>query len=163
MSNFYDDSKFGVIERKWFGLTKKHGGDVASGYTFATTDATVISQVARHYPKGPIAIQKAGSYVLATIGGGGTIFDQIPARISINGTNKSTLEWNIPDAGAPYSIASVVPTAEVVVDAGSYIGIETATPESANGTIGSTATVTGSVAFFIDYRRVWHESGNWDS
>ena len=41
MSNFYDDSKFGMVNRKWFGLTKKHGGDCAAGYTFGTTDAKV--------------------------------------------------------------------------------------------------------------------------
>lgn len=163
MSNFYDDSRFGVVERKWFGLTKKHGGDVASGYTFGTTDATVISQLARHYFKGPIAIQKVGSYVLATIGGGSAAFDQVPARITKNGTNVSSLEWNIPDTGAPYSIASVSPSSEVLVPAGSYIGIETATPESTNGTAYNTATVTGSVAFFVEYRRVWHQAGNWDT
>lgn len=162
MSNFYDDSKFGVIERKWFGLTKKHGGETAAGYTFATTDATSITHVARHYPKGPIRLLKAGAYVLATIGGGGTGFDQIPTRMQVNGANEST-EFNIANAAAPYAIASITSFTNPVVDAGSYVGFKTGTPESTNGTAKNTATVTGSVAFFLDYRRVWHESGNWNT
>lgn len=162
MTNFYDDSKFGVIDRKWFGLTKKHGGETAAGYTFGTTDATSITHVARHYPKGPIRLLKAGAYVLATIGGGGTGFDQIPTRMQVNGANESA-EFNIPTAGAPYTKASITTFTNPVVDAGSYVGFKTGTPESTNGTAKNTATVTGSVAFFFDYRRVWHESGNWDT
>lgn len=163
MTNFYDDSKFGVIERKWFGLTKKHGGDVAAGYTFGTTDATVITHLARHYPRGPIAIQKAGAYTLATVGGGGTLFDKLPVHVTKNGVRVSALTFDVRDAAAPFSIASVKPSAETVIDAGSYIGFQTATPQSDKGTAGNTATVTGSVAFFVDYRRVFDPSGAWDS
>lgn len=163
MSNFYDDGKFGVISRKWFGQTKKHGGESATGYTFATTDATVISHLARHYPKGPIAIQKVGAQVLATVGGGGTVFDKIPVYLTKNGTRSTTYTFDIEDADAPYSIASVEPTAELVIDAGSYYGFETATPQSDNGTAGNTATVTGTVAFFVDWRPVWIENNKWDT
>lgn len=162
MSNFYDDAKFGVIDRKWFGLTKKHGGDVAAGYTFATTDATKITHLARHYPKGPIRLLKAGAYVLGTIGGGGTVFDRIPIRLQVNGADESS-EFYVRDGDINYVKASTTTFTNAVVDAGSYIGFVTGTPESDKGTLGSTATVTGSVAFFYDSRRVWHESGNWDT
>lgn len=163
MSNFYDDSKFGVITRKWFGQTPKHGGESANGYTFGTTDATVISHLARHYPKGPIAIQKIGAQVLATIGGGSAAFDVIPTYLTKNGSRVSTFTFNISDAGAAYSVASVEPTAEQVIDAGSYYGFETATPQSDSGTDYNTATVTGTVAFFVDWRPVWIESNKWDT
>jgi len=161
MSNFYDDSKFGVIQRKWFGLTKKMGGDAASGYTFATTDATTIDHLARWYPRGPVKMVKAGHMVLATIGGGSAAFDQVPARILVNGANESA-DWNVPDTGAPYSIASTTTFTDAEVDAGSYVGVRTATPESTNGTAYNTATVTGTVAFFVDYKPAYHES-KWDT
>lgn len=162
MSNFYDDSKFGVIERRWFGLTKKHGGETAAGYTFGTTDATVIEHLARHYPKGPIHLEKAGAFVLATIGGGGTVFDQIPTRLRVNGADESA-EFTIDDEAAPFSSASTTTFTNATVDAGSYIGFKTGTPESTNGTAGNTATVTGTVAFFVDYRRLYTPDGNWDT
>ena len=162
MSNFYDDSKFGVIERYWTGLTSKHGGADDVGFGLGTTDATTIDHLARYYPKGPIRMLKAGHFVLATIGGGGTDMDVIPARILVDGANESG-DWNIPDAGAPFSIASTVTFTDAVVDAGSYIGVRTGTPQSTNATAANTATVTGTVAFFVDYRRVWVETGKWDT
>jgi len=160
MSNTYDDAKYGVIHRKWFGLTKKMGGDVAAGYTFGTTDATTIDHLSRWYPKGPIKMVKAGHMVLATIGGGGTAMDVVPARIMVDGANESA-DWNIPDAGAPYSIASTVTFTNATVDAGSYIGVRTGTPQSAAGTAANTATVTGTAAFFVDYHPVY--SSKWDT
>src|SRR3990167_6113783 len=87
MSNFYEDSKFGVITRKWFGLTKKLGGDVAAGYTLATTDATVISHLARWYPRGPIKILKMGSFVLATLVNASV--DRVPVRLLTRGASAS--------------------------------------------------------------------------
>lgn len=163
MSNFYDDSKFGVITRRWFGLTEKVGGEASSGYTFGTTDATVIEHLARHYPRGPIAIQKAGAFVLATVGGGGTVFDKIPGYVTKNGVRVSDLNFDISDGAAQFSNASVEPTADTRIDSGSYLGFETATPQSDNGTAGNTATVTGTVAFFVDYKPVFDLDGAWDS
>lgn len=156
----YNDDKYGVIERKWFGLTKKMGGDCASGYTFGTTDATTTDHLSRWYPKGPIRLVKAGHMVLATIAGGGTDMDVIPARILVNGSTETSADWNIPDDGAPYSIASGVSFTNAVVDAGSYIGIRTGTPQSGDGTAANTATVTGTVAFFIDYVREYSTKWN---
>jgi len=147
----YDKGKYGVIRSKWFGLTKKHGGDVAAGYTFGTTDATRIDHLDRWYPRGPIRMLKAGHYVLATVGGGGTAFDQVPARVLVNGSVETTADWNISDAAAPYAKGSAVSFTNDIVDAGSYIGFSTGTPESTNGTAANTATVTGTVAFFLDY------------
>lgn len=160
--SFYSDSQFGVIQRKWFGLTKKFGGDCADGYTFATTDATTIDHLSRWYPKGPIRLVKAGHITLATVGGGGTAFDRVPARILVNGSTESGTFY-VDDGGAPYAVGaagSTVTFTNAVVDAGSYIGVRTGTPESDAGTESNTATVTGSVAFFIDFKSEWAE-GKW--
>lgn len=160
--NSYDDAKFGVITRKFFGLTKKHGGDCASGYTFGTTDATAITHLARFYPKGPIKLRKFGYYTLATVGGGGTVMDIIPARLRVDGSNESSAV-NILDAAAPYSIGSTTTFTNPIVDAGSYLGVKTATPQSTNGTAGNTATTTGTVAFFVDYTPEYSTDGKWDT
>jgi hypothetical protein len=156
----YADGKYGVIERKWFGLTKKFGGDCADGYTFGTTDATTIDHLSRWYPKGPIRLLKAGHIVLATIAVGATAGDDIPARLRVNGANESG-DWDIDDGAAPYAIASTVTFTNPIIDAGSYIGIRTGTAVSGDGTESNTATSTGTVAFFIDYVREYHQT-KWD-
>lgn len=149
MSNFYDDSKFGVITRKWFGLTKKWGGDVAAGYTFGTTDATTQAQLARWYPRGPVKMVKAGSFVLATITNASV--DRIPARVLTRGASASVaFSWNIPK-GNTAAFASDVTAGVAQVKAGEYITIRTGTPQTDNGTAANTATTTGTVAFFVDY------------
>ena len=159
---FYSDSNYGAIRRKWFGLTKKFGGDCASGYTLGTTDATTIDHLSRWYPKGPIRMLKAGHITLATIAGGSAAFDRVPARIRVNGSTESGTFY-VDDGAAPYAIGaagSTVTFTDPVVDAGSYIGIRTGTPESDSGSEYNTATVTGTVAFFIDWKPEWAD-GKW--
>lgn len=153
----YSDAKFGVVERHWFGLTKKAGGDAASGFTFGTTDATSQNQVVHFMPKGPIRMQKFGYYTLGTVSGGGTGMDVIPARLRVNGSNESATV-NIPTAAAPWSIGSTTTFTNEVVDAGSYIDIITGTPQTADGTAANTATSSGTVAFFLDYTREYDQS-----
>ena len=58
MPNFYDDSKYGVIER--FEFRAHQAGVIMTG------DSTLIK---RHYPKGPIFIKKLGIRHIATQGG----------------------------------------------------------------------------------------------
>jgi hypothetical protein len=150
----YSDGQYKVIERKWFGLTKKFGGDGATGYTLGTTDATKIEHVARWYPRGPIRILKVGHMVLATIAGGATFMDYVPYRLRIDGAlacnNVQIRKAN------PYVIASSVTITKPVVDAGSYITIRSATAVSDDGTDAKSATVTGTAAFFIDYVREYN-------
>lgn len=161
----YDDEKYQVIERKWFGLTKKCGGDSAGGFTFGTTDATSQNQVTRYYPKGPIRLLKFGALRLCTIDGGGTLsgaVDLVPARLLVNGSTETAADLDLATS-AQYGISSVVSFTNPVVDAGSYIGITTGTPQSDKGTENITATVTGTVAFFIDYVREFDPTGEkWD-
>jgi hypothetical protein len=162
----YDDGKFGVVERVWFGLNAKSGGSGANPYTFGTTDATTIDQVQRHYFRGPVKLKKFGYMVLATVGGGGTAMDVVPARLMVSGSNESS-DINIADAAAPWTIASTTTFTNDLVPNGSYIHTRTGTPQSAKGTAANTATTTGSVAFFVDYVRQYRDatggaSSEWD-
>jgi hypothetical protein len=167
MSNMYDDAKFGVIHRRWFGLSKKHGGDrsnarAASGQgCFGTTDATSKTHLARWYPRGPIRVLKAGSFVQATITNASN--DLIPARLTVRGGSASTgCSWNIKStstAVAPYTIASTTSFTVRRVKAGEYLSIKTGTPRTDKGTAANTATTTGTVAFFIDYVNAFDSSG----
>jgi len=160
---FYDDSRYGVIERKWFGLTKKYGGDCAAGYTLGTTDATVQAHLARWYPKGPIRIVKAGSFTLATLNGSGV--DKIDCRVKVNNGASLAASFNC-FASPQFSFASDPdPTANsgrvVVNGAGKYISLRTGTPETDKGTVKNTSTTTGTLAFFIDYVRVFGVDRKW--
>ena len=149
MSGKYDDGQYGVITRKWFGLTKKLGGDCAAGYTLGTTDATAVAHVARWYPRGPIKVLKAGSFTLATLNGSGV--DRIDARVKVRGASASlAASWDA-FSSAQYTFASAISMSAVQVKAGEYLSIRTGTPETDNGTAKNTSTTTGTLAFFVDY------------
>lgn len=154
----YADDKYNVVERKWFGLTKKYGGDCAAGYTLGTTDATAIAHLAKWYPKGPIRLVKAGSFTLATLDGSGV--DKIDARVKIRGASASlAASWNA-FASAQESFASDISMTTTILKAGEYLSIRTGTPETDKGTVANTSTTTGTLAFFVDYVREY--SANWD-
>ena len=162
MSNFYSDSKFGVIQRKWFGLTKKLGGDAATGYALnvGTTDATHVSNLARWYPRGPIKMKKFGAFVLATVVNASV--DRIPCRIYTRGASAS--------AGAVayigktlFSFGSSTTFTVSQVKAGEYVSIVTGTPQTDKGTAANTATTTGTLAFFLDYVPTYDSGGKWDA
>jgi len=159
MSNFYSDSKFGVITRQWFGLSTKLGGAAASTYTLGTTDATIRSQVARWYPRGPIKFVKFGSIVVATLVNNSV--DRVPVRLRTKGASAS-------NAGVAYSaktlfsIASTTTFSPDRMEAGDYISIVTGTPQTSNGTAANTATTTGSLGFFLDYVPTYDSTGKHD-
>ena len=182
MGNTYDDSKYGVITRKWFGLTKKHGGDCADGYEFTGSGST-ISHVARWYPKGPIRVTKMGLKILATLATTGNstravLTTKHPIRFyhgaaGARTTLIGTTHIQVGDASttlharqAIYAIASnESPTVgNETIAAGNSLTIYAATPMSDDGTAAA-AVVTlaslGTVAFFIDY--VPSYSANWDA
>lgn len=168
MGNFYSDGKFGVIHRKWFGLTKKCGGDSAGGFTLTAEAGTKATHVTRWYPKGPIKVLKAGHLVLATIACTATTMDRLPFFIRKN-TTRMGAGWFLADNSAQYSIGSQtswVNAAGVTLstlDAGDYISIEAGTPETDKATDVTTATVTGTVSFFIDYAPTFSSTGKWDT
>jgi len=165
MSNFYDDSKFGVIQRKWFGLTKKHGGDVAAGYSNTQAkSATVVSHLARWYPRGPIKMVKAGSFALATISNASS--DLWPAKLKTRGASASTgCTWNVKSTASDvdaYTFASTETFTVSQVKAGEYISIQTGTPTTDQATVVA-ATTTGTMAFFVDYVPTYDNTGKWDA
>lgn len=166
MSGFYDDSKFGVIQRQWFGLSKKWGGNVpnarvASGMgCFGTTDATFKTHVRRWYPRGPIRMLKAGSFVLATLSTASAT--TITGRLTTRGASASAgCTWNIKGVTAPGAVSSVTSFTVRQVKRGEYISINSATPSG--GANPNTATQLGTVAFFVDYIQTYDTSGTSDA
>lgn len=127
----YDDGKFGVVERKWFGLSSKHGGDGAV-VTFNETEANAVT---RWYPRGPIHIEKWGVKTLATLGKGEEIFS-----LFIDGSTRMK-QITASTTSAPYTVASALVNDDLA--AGSYLSILAST----------NVCSTGSVALFIDFRR----------
>lgn len=150
MGNTYDDAKYGVVNRTWFGLTKKYGGETAAGFTLGTTDATAIEHVAKWFPRGPIALVKAGSFTLATLNGSGV--DKIDARVKVRGASASlAASWNA-FASAAESFASDMSLTATQVKVGEYLSVRTGTPETDKGTAKNTSTTTGTLAFFVDWK-----------
>lgn len=159
MSQRYDHEKYGVITRKWFGLTKKLGGDCAAGYTLGTTDATSQTHLSRWYPRGPITILKAGSFTIATLNGSGV--DKIDCRFKTRGASASLAASFNCFASAQYSFASDSTITTAQCKAGEYISIRTGTPETDKGTAKNTSTTTGTLAFFLDYAPKY-DSAKWN-
>ena len=166
----YDNAAFQVVERKWFGLTQKHGGEASSPITQSGT-GTTTTPVKRWYPKGPIDIVGFGVKCLATLGRDATAGNtraRIPIRMyksSSNGTTKTTvLATTHIQAGsatnqtrlALYGVASDFSPASSEVERGRWITIFTGTPTTDAGTLspsGGTMLATGSYALFVDYVR----------
>jgi len=180
VTDFYEDSKYGVINRKWFGLTKKAGGDCAAGYTFSGSGSS-ITHLARWYPRGPIEVIKAGFRVLATLataanatGGAVRSKHQVKYYKSTSGAMASVMATNhiqvgdaSPTAHPRPGLWSIASTGAIrsgnVVDAGQFVSIYVATPTSDDGTMAAavgTLSDGGTLAFFIDY--VPHYSSKWD-
>jgi hypothetical protein len=155
----YDDAKFGVVQRKWFGLTKKCGGDAASGFTFGTNAATVIDHVTRYYPKGPIKLLKFGALCLGTLSNTLGTPDKITARLYCDSGVEASID--LATDMAQYSISSVTTFTSATIGPGSYLAIDTATADTDKGTDANNGTMSGTVAFFIDYHPIYHQS-KWD-
>jgi len=176
MPNTYDDAKFGVIERTWFGLPRKYGGECASGFTIAS--GTTESVVARWYPKGPIAVKKMGAFVCATLasadnGTGSVKRQRIPVEFyksNSSGTARSTMLGSthvICGAGgrtARFGIASDITPSSAEIEAGRFVTIFLATPNSDDGTVAAavgTILGGGTLSFFIDWVRKYDTSTKW--
>lgn len=166
MPSSYSDSKFGVIQRKWFGLTKKMGGDCADGYTIGSA-ATCVAKVARWYPRGPVKLVKAGVMVLATLEKRVASNWELRHRFRADGASASLGILVTHDPGtatkvAPYTIASSTTITRSRVKAGGYVAIKTATPQTDEGTR-LTASVLGTLAYFVDYKPMFDGDGKWDT
>jgi hypothetical protein len=159
----YDDARFRVIHRKYFGLPKHMGGDAASPATdsgFTIGSATAQTHF-RWYPRGPIRVLKAGSFTLATLATPATNADveYVPVRMyksSAGGTANSVLlfSWTLIAAdtsrSVQYAISSDISAASEEVEAGRFITLVTGSPTTAAGTVDN-GTVSGTLAFFLDW------------
>ncbi len=165
--NTYDDNKYGVITRKWFGLTTKHGGDRTlgvGGYTIGSA-ATCVAKVARWYPRGPIKLVKAGIMVLATLQKRVASNTELRHRFFADGASASVGITVTHDPGtatqvAPYTISSSVTITRSKVKAGAYMMIKTATPQSDENSR-RTSSVLGTLAYFVDYKPAF--DNKWDT
>jgi hypothetical protein len=160
MGNAYDDAKYGVVQRKWFGIESRGG---YRGYTFGTTDATSITHVKRWYPgRGPVKLLKAAVVRLATMTNASN--DIIPVSFYTRGASASlacTLyAKNTSTAQAPWTVSSTTSLDYTTCKAGEYITIKSGTPRTDKGTAANTATTTGTVAFYVDYVPLY--STSWD-
>lgn len=143
MASFYDDERYGVIERVWLGLPKTWGGGAAAGITFNETQSTPIK---RFYPRGPVQVLKLGVQTLATLGKGEQLFN-----LTVDGTSSVFATIVASTTSAPGTIASKAVNASF--SAGSYFALQAST----------NVCSTGTVAVFIDYRRLYKTSGaKWD-
>lgn len=165
---FYEDGKFGVIERKWFGRPLTRGGDAAAGIAIAGS-ATTKTVVKLYPPKGPIDIEKIGVQVIATLASaanatGSVKRQRLPIEFykGTTSTPRQTLLGSVNvvmgDGGRTslWGIASLAGSslASREVEAGKFITIYLATANSDNGTAaGAIGTVvrTGTLAYFMDF------------
>lgn len=153
--SFYDEGKYGVITRKWFGLSTTYGGDaaVAASYAFGTHTATMLTHLARWYPRGPIKILKAGWMVTEAVtnASGGVR----PVRFLTRGASASALCTITPASctQAQYSFSSTTTFTVNQCKAGEYLTIKSGTARTLSSTATAVrATTAGAVAFFVDYK-----------
>jgi hypothetical protein len=157
----YANDRYSVVERKWFGLTKKWGGDCATGYALTGNDSgTTIKHMDKgYYPKGPIRIVKWGAMVLATVTATKTV-GKLPHYIQVGTAAKTGLLNLVPVTKAIAPAVQTTVTGYIDVADGKTIKIMQGTPVTSKGTAQVTGTQAGTVAFFIDYVRRHH--ANWD-
>ncbi len=152
----YDDAKYGIIQRTWFGLTPKFGGETASAITKGTTGTSLsITTVKRWYPKGPIRMVKAGYRVLATVSNGSSA--NRPLKIITRGGSASAGCTVNPSSctEATYAVASTTTFTVSQVKQGEYLTFKWGTAKTIKSSTPSgtakNSTVSGSVAIFVDW------------
>lgn len=103
---------------------------------------------------------KFGVFVLGTITASGA--DRIPFHVYTRGASASagarafvTKNQFVFGSSDDFTVSQV--------KAGEYISIAMGTPQTDKGTAANTATMTGTVAFFLDYVPTYDPSGKWDS
>ena len=178
MGNFYDDSKFGVVTRTWFGLTDKFGGGFTSAYEMAGS-ASTKTFLTKWYPKGPIKIVKVGWRTLATASAannatgasGHALIPILFYKSSAAGAARNTLIASDhiplhPTLPTLFAIGSKETIASAEVEAGRFLTIFAASAQSNEGSVTAaigTVTMGGSWAFFIDWIPKFDPDGKWDA
>ena len=139
--NTYDDSKYGVIERVWFGLPKTWGGECAAGFTFNETQSRLMK---RWYPPGPIRLLKLGVMTIGTLGKGEELIG-----LTVDGTSSVKGTIVASTTSAPGALASV--SLGTNLTQASYLSLLAST----------NVCSTGTVAVFVDFRRRYSGT-SWD-
>ena len=175
----YDDGKYGVIQRHWFGRPLTKGGDAAAGIAISGT-ATSQNPVKRWYPKGPIQVEKIGAQVIATLASAANATGSATrARVMIKfykstsstlrNTNIGSCHVVLGDTGrtALWGIASLSGSnlASQHIEAGNAITIHLGSGHNSSGDVPAaigTLVRTGTLAYFIDYRPKFDGGAKWD-
>jgi hypothetical protein len=130
----YSDAKYGVIERKWFGLKTLWGGEGSdAGLVTASAETTFVK---RWYPQGPIQLEKFGVFTGCTLGA-----TEMVVRLKRTSTVKCTVVCST--SSSAFVIASKA--VNCTVAAGSYLAIVAS----------SVSSSTGTFACFVDFRRTY--------
>lgn len=168
MSNAYDDAKYGVLRRTWFGLMKAWGGSGIAEDAFTFSSATKLTHVKGWYPPGPIKIKKVGYLVMCTMVGAATNKGRRRFRFYTRGASASVIGATSPATAGTVAARTIASITTLTVDhckAGEYISIDSASARTVCTTWAlSTAgrgTVNGTLAFFIDWYPKYHT--NWDT
>jgi hypothetical protein len=157
MSNMYDDAKYGVIRRTWFGLTPKVGGAQAAGITLGTTSTmTPITTPTRWYPdRGPVKFVKVGYRTLATISNASS--SARPLRMLTRGASGSQACLLRPNSctQAAFSVASTTTFTVAQCKSGEYVKFQWGTSQTIKGGVAAGTmkknTTLGTVAIFVDW------------
>jgi len=161
MGNKYDDGKYGVRSRKWFGLMAKYGGQAPNstgGFTVSSgADGTWVTG---WYPEGPIKILKIG---VMNQKAGGANSRACPNIRFYSGTTQIARLAMSSATTAALTVASTTTLATDDISQKGYIAIVSATPcvvgKHASNSYSYNA-VTGSYACFVDWVPKYHSS--WD-
>jgi hypothetical protein len=153
----YDDERYNVITRTWFGLSVTKGGQ-GGAYTFSS--ATTLSHVIQWRPRGDIDILKVGYAVMATSVHAATVSAARTTRFLTRGASASVVALVIPATSTQnqWTIGSTSTLTTSVCRAGEYLTVKTATPRTIRATAAGgwgtvkQSTVSGSYAFFVDWK-----------
>lgn len=147
----YDSGKYGVKTRSWFGLMKRFGGgqpNSTGGFSQSSgIDTTFVEQ---WYPPGPITIKKVGYFIQNSLGGASRARLEIQFKTN-DGNDSIAILRPTSTTVTSKTFASTTSLTTAYCTTGSYIAIIGATPHTAAQSTMNYNSVTGTLAFFIDW------------
>ncbi len=165
MGNMYDDAKFGVVERKWIGLTKGYGGDAAAGFDLAaaTHDPGTVSHVSKLFFPGAIEVRKIGAFVTSDVSnasGGLMNFRVLTRGASASVCGDFSFSSGTVAAGVIGASKLAANLTVTQCKKGEYMTFQSLEPTTKTKATEVKATTTGKVAFFVDYIRKYVSGDN---
>jgi hypothetical protein len=177
----YADGKYRVINRKWFGLKRKWGGDAATaaieGGNTSSAGATGANLTMQYWRPGrPLTAIRAGVLVMATLGTPANatkaaLVAKRKLRFWHTGST-ATLQYTFARPELVVAKTNRTPAKSVVevsckeyIPADGRVGMYFEFPTTAKGSLDAgtgTKFAKGSLAAFIDYVPTFTGGGEWD-